>query len=575
MAQVISTQDEDSRTTQGVSHKEMGAVPTSWSGTPEARARHDLVISKAVPGKCYLKMVFFFNWFDDVDLETLEMYLMCLGDRLGSDPLGMALIAELAVAGHNYLHGRPLYFDIEEGMVGPIPVVTIYNLMRESKVRVDFDQVDGLIHLKGGPSICACGGPVCGHGWSYIGLSVIFTKPERRVGASGFNMSEFLAGSGMFDQEEEDDGENFENAYSQFELTEDKRKNIDNWVRPLSTATRHMPMDRLEETDPHSRVAHDRGLSINNACNSNSQQVPAVQLPKSSKGATHREEMSEIVRKLVEKEEVKRSLKLDNLKGEISELRRQLMSKEVDGHEEPSGDEVSTVVPNDSSTQFERYSGSRRFLNTGTVLTPEQPINEYGRQSGQTVLSVSHSLVSGFYHDDSTRQKESDHVKRLKPINGLPKPFLSPRLNFLANLDTGLIRCLSKYPDDSVGCLLAFMKVCPTLPVDNLLFQVLSVTIDRHEFVYASNPFKLPYIEIGMFVTEESIAKLLSLLTGEYKQLWFQEMKGLTVPAFHKDFSTKSHDPVDKPSKHRQSYERQLTRQVPTHRTQKRSLLGF
>lgn len=583
MDSVQNTAESPSKLVVSAGPKEMGATITSWSGSKEADGRYEAVSSAAKPGFCYLRVLLYFNWFDSSNKEDLDMYIMCLTDRLGKDPEGIALLTELAVAGHNHLHSKPLYFDIEEGMVGSVTVVTIYNLMKESTARVNFTQVDGLIHLHGRPTLCSCGGPVCQHGWTYTALSVVIAKPGRRVGASGFDMNAFLNGGVFEEDEEEEDNTDFENAYSVLSMNDKAREKVASWVPPpLSVIPERQTESQKQSTSESPSAVRPSKLRRDSLLRHDSEEMQTQSKHdkfESRKGekSLGRAEMSDIVRKMVDLEALKRANKLNDLQEEIKVLRQNLMSAEVTSSkaQDDEGTVVSTVFPGDSSTQIGRYRSPRKFIHTGTVIASEQPNNEYGRRSGQTVLTVQDSMISGFYHDDVTRQREADHVGKLKPINGLPKPFLSTRLNFLANLHTALTRCLSKAPDDYVSCLLSFLRVRPVIPVDELLYQVLQVSVDRHEFVYASNPFKLPYIEIGMFISEESIAKLLSLLTGEYKSLWFQEMKGLTVPDFHDEFYSKSHDPVDRSVRKRRGSERPSSDRATPQRTQKRSILGF
>nr|UNI72637.1 MAG: nonstructural protein [Leptosphaeria biglobosa negative ssRNA virus 3]UYL94509.1 MAG: nonstructural protein [Leptosphaeria biglobosa negative single-stranded RNA virus 8] len=559
--------------------KMMGATVDSWSGTKGGQYKRDIVGAASHGGYCYLKLLYYFNWFDsetDNDenkFDDLEFYIMCLKDRLGPEPEGLKVLTELAVAGHNYLSGKPLYFDIEEGMVGVTSVAAIFDMMKESKARVDFDQVDGIIHLKGSPTFCGCEGPVCQHGWTYVALSVIITKPGRKIGASNFDMDAFLRG-GVFDQDQEDEDE-FLETYSILELSQDQKAGIRGWVpKPLSVIgempeEERQPFEAPQRTDqtpgePHKMPSRPKEKARRVSNNSD------------RPSDTLRKTMHETVQHLMRLEEVKRNQKLKNLQEEIIQLRQQLMNAEVDSPSPRAKDDVaSTILETDSSSQVGRYTSDRKFLNHGTVLAPTSPHTEHGKMSGETVMTVSESLVSGFYQNEETRQRENEHVRKLRPINGLPKPFLSSRLNFLANFHTGLIRCLAKRPEEPVRCLFSFMRTTPSIPVDDLLHQVLSVSVDRHEFVYASNPFKLPYIEVGMLVTEESIAKMLDLLTGEYKGLWFQEMKGLSVPDFHSEFLNKSHDPVERQYRKSRDEGKQISHRPPPQRQGKRSILGF
>jgi len=254
---------------------------------------------------------------------------------------------------------------------------------------------------------------------------------------------------------------------------------------------------------------------------------------------------------------------------EIKYLRQKLL-----GVAEETASEVS-VTPNDSSSVLERYATPGRLMPRGTVFTAVPVQTSAGRQQGSTMLSVHNSLVSGYYTNEDLRSQEQRSVKRLRPINGLPSPFVNSRLNFLCNFHTGLDRAKDRSQNGLLAGLFEAMRSTPLIPADDLLNQVLNCTIDREDCVFTSNAFKLPYIEIGMHVSEESLMKMFDLLYGEYKNLWFQEYKGLTVPGFHSEYASRSHDPLSRRSHRVPRKAGEAPRSRPREHVRTRTILGF
>lgn len=161
-----------------------------------------------------------------------------------------------------------------------------------------------------------------------------------------------------------------------------------------------------------------------------------------------------------------------------------------------------SLSPRDSSSVLSRYG--KTYMRNGTVLTV---VSERTEQVPTTQLTIQNHLVEGFYMTPELERLETEAVTELRPINGLVQPFKDNRLNFLMNLNTGLVRCMRYEPDDPVRSIMHCMRSKPYTPVDNLLSQVLNVSIDRHTMLFKSNPFRLPYIRVAMQVTRVSIQK--------------------------------------------------------------------
>jgi len=208
---------------------------------------------------------------------------------------------------------------------------------------------------------------------------------------------------------------------------------------------------------------------------------------------------------------------------------------------------ADTLSPMDSSSVIGRYG--KRYMDRGTVLTVRPVATEADVRSGRTVLTADSFLVEGFKQDEATASREKKSLRKLSPINGLPRPFQSNRLNFLANFHTALD--LLPQGHSLLENLLHAIRETPQTPEAILLHQVLVCTMDRRAGTFSANPFILPYIEIGMVLTEESVEKSFDMLRFEYQSLWFQEMKGIRVPDFHRNYKGKNRAPLINPRSNR------------------------
>jgi len=245
---------------------------------------------------------------------------------------------------------------------------------------------------------------------------------------------------------------------------------------------------------------------------------------------------------------------------------------------------ASTIMPNDSSSVIERYK--RKFVDTAT----------YNMRSSKTELEplslkerpeLVKDVVGGFQMTPSMALKEQEQVDRVYLINGLAAPFKNPRLNFLCHFHTALLECSFNPMTDPIEALQEIGTTRPKNPTGELMKQVVQRTFDFDELVVVANPFRIPFLEVGMNVTEAIVMKSLDLLQAEYKTFWFQELKCLKMPQFHDDYSsytTEVRDPyLNERRRRRRSSSRHQgsqngTREGEAPSTERRrtpSLLGF
>jgi hypothetical protein len=216
-----------------------------------------------------------------------------------------------------------------------------------------------------------------------------------------------------------------------------------------------------------------------------------------------------------------------------------------------------SVLPDDSSSNIGRYK--KQFLPHGYSAGTHLPMMEeeeetlggdvqpvYVMSKGRTVLSVGDAITRPAFVKDVTVgfRKTNDMVKlenqvlsTIHPINGLATPFKSTRLNMLIHFHTAISNVLPKIgQSDYIRMMWHMNKYKATTPSEELAYQVVSKTFNLSEGVVMANPYRLPFIEVGMQVNDPTIVKCFTMLRSEYEQLWFEEMKHLWVPDFHSTF---------------------------------------
>lgn len=201
----------------------------------------------------------------------------------------------------------------------------------------------------------------------------------------------------------------------------------------------------------------------------------------------------------------------------------------------------SELRPDDSSSNLGRYK--REYLHPGSVLASRR-----GGRGGATQedlvkydLPAIPEVVVGFVKTAEVARKEIFNYHQVMPINGLARPFRNQRLNLLCHMHTAIVRLSgSERPKDLITHLKALSERKSLTPTTELLNQIVKLTFDWDDMEVAANPFRLPYIEPHMAISDDSLSKCVDLLWSEYRSLWFEEMKSLEVPSFSSDYHSKS-----------------------------------
>jgi hypothetical protein len=243
-------------------------------------------------------------------------------------------------------------------------------------------------------------------------------------------------------------------------------------------------------------------------------------------------------------------------------------------------DVQESISPLDSSSQFGRYS--KRFLDYGTVLsdsTLRQQITDKLKVMSVddgSILEMDNQLIKGHYSTEELKTGVTESIDQLQPINGLPRPFTNARLNFLMNLHTAIEETLELNKGSYLSSVIGISKTKSVKPHVKLLKTVIRSSFDLKLMHIQSNCFRLPYINVGMAISEKTLCILFDLLRIEYKTSWFDEFKGLKVPDFHGVYATLDGESFKVSKSESRGKGRQIVYQERKASSSKRpSLLGF
>lgn len=475
-------------------------------------------------GRCYVRLLIFSNELARLPFVDFELAVERFVGTLKEYPLGHDIFVELPIM-NNLGMTDSIVRRLNDGQVD-----SIYGDMIAGKARVKATRVENsdLFHIESLPfrPFCECVGPVCLHGWNFRMCMVALTMGGRRVGASHFNINEFL--------QEFDEGDRettFQEAFSQLTPTPkgmgEVNDTVNRWkdtatktTEPILSSVPEEPVRAFNSTKKHSRQ-NSRDLPRPLATKVSREEAEVNLIRNAKRMGTRLKALADLLELQADAKQ------REYFSGPTPPASPELQSAKLSGYEE-------SLAPHDSSSVLGRYG--KQFMKPGTILTVQPAGNEKDRLEDRTRLTVENHLIDGYQKTELIVQREAKSIQKLRPINGLPRPFTNTRLNFLCNLHTAMTLKLKKHSGSHLEAMYDAMRNKPSLPVESLLCQVLTTTIDRHEGTYTSNAFNLPYIEVGMQFTEESVVKMFDLLQLEYKRVWFQEMKNLIVPNFHGDY---------------------------------------
>jgi hypothetical protein len=443
-----------------------------------------MIESQSNNGKCYIRLLSMLPAFKKVSLNVLENVIVHMTMTLGSKPDGTDVITELYIANELMIGATIESLNRNMISIGSASTGEFMRLLFNSRMRYTWEEIDGVHHIGGYIEDRGGSGDGIFNDFGYDSRFVLcmIVNPGVKVGAK----TDY---AGLFDEVEE-------------------------IIHGNQNDSGYYDTNREDENEELRSKMHDRLREIEQL----NSQVRGLQ-SKIARVADHQ-----------------RSPELDELMVKrFNELFEKRMKMET--NEQIESTELS---PDDSSSHMSRYKN--KYLDDGTIFD----VNANGTTQLSTIRPISDlrsekQVVVGFKKTQDMLTKESKIYSRVNCINGLANPFQSHRLNFLCHFDTAIrsIR-LRKGPDTYYDKLKWISNHKSMSPSQELLYQVVINTFDFDDERVVANPYRLPFLEVGMLLSDECLATCFDLIRLEFKSLWFDKMKFIMIPDFHDDFKAYS-----------------------------------
>jgi hypothetical protein len=496
-----------------------------------------MIESQSTNGRCYVRLLAMLPAFKACGVKELEHAIVYMTQALGIKPEGSKILPELFIT-NKVLEGDldfPTNANYES--LNAINSVQFMETIFNSTVRFAWEEIDGVQHIGGYIDTGVQDREVyneLGYGARFIMCVII--NPGVRVGSE-------MTFHNLFDQIENFNEIEYDNQREQEEVVEL------NYHKP--------PNMRVETNFNDSGIASENDeLKVN--LNDRLKEIEVLN-----------KQVNALQRRIGSTANHQRSPELDDMTirrfNDLFNKQTMLNAKSPKTH----------VFPDDSSSNIGRYNN--KYLEDGTIIDV--------RGNGQTVLQTSRAygslrpdkeVVVGYKRSDEMVVRENKIYQRVNAINGLANPFHSHRLNFLCHFDTAIKSIQLRKEDYTHFDVIVWISKHKSLsPSQELLYQVVMNTFDLENTRIVANPYKLPFLEVGMLISDDCLAKCFDLMRLEHKTLWFEKMKGLTIPEFHNDFSThKEHKLTSGKDKVKDPKEVRLTKQGGKPMTQRRKSSG-
>jgi len=443
-------------------------------------------------GFCYLYLLASLPAVSDCSPTALSHAIKALKKKLGPNADGTDFLTELVMV-NRVLSGKNSLQEYQNDDSNMIlsqadHIRTLQEIMK-SKCTFTMTEDSGLIHLTSATATCDCNEIVCDHGWATRFILSLLTRDGCKIG--GEPRLEDILGPG------------FEFATDEDYIT-DPDDEEDTKPQNVPSLTRELESDMVNMVSDH---LSSRTMAL---------------------------------------EEALRQLKEESVQKKSQEALQ--ASPYENSSAADSGEETDTIMPLDSSTNLGRYTSGKIFMRKGSVsgshLAPEVVLPQRLKTKPVTKLQGSNSddmvrdVIRGFLKTPKMIKQEQEEVAKVGLINGLAAPFSNPRLNFLMHFHTALEDVMRSGEPRYI--LEAWADLLAQNPTEELLKVVVNRTFDFHRNIVKTNIFKLPYIEVGMELSDRNLIMCFDMLHNEYRSLWFQNMKCLSVPSFAQDFEKQS-----------------------------------
>jgi hypothetical protein len=457
-------------------------------------AKIDTIEMMADEGFCYLKLCIMLKNFKECSVDHFFEALSKLKSNCGPFPTCSGVFLELGIMDarlDNLKNGHDL--NAEEFTFNK----HVYAEMMENRCRFSVDDRGSSFHI-GAYMVDECfhQDAICNHGWSSKMTVVALAGKDKKIGGTVVDLND-LFGDGEFSDLTMTPTEILGNNLLEPPL-------IERYKLGQSIVSQQETIDRLSR-----EISENVGESLNK------KQEPRL------KAQMNRLSENELMEKLLDR---------------MSKIEQKLSSQSNEGESCAvySGEELD---PSDSRSNL--TVANKRYMNQGTILTSQKD----GRMKLSKIIEVpnlepSCQVVMGFVKTPEMESKEDKIRQSIRPINGLAKPFCDNRLNLLLHFNTAVV---TNMPIESTsGYATSLIKILsrkPRTPSEQLTKLIISRTFDFEDRTVIANPFKLPYIEVGMMISDNCLAACFTLLDDELRRLWFDNMKSLIVPSFHGKFS--------------------------------------
>lgn len=499
------------------------------SHAENCRLNSNLVFKKQhEPGFCYTTLVRCLPSFEKAEHNVFSDALERFTDSLGEEPKGKEVILWLCLLEH-VLNGTSDVSILKSDSNDPMPFLHVESHLKTlakistSFYRFEFRENGGRLHILGEPgNRCGCAAIYCDHGWASRYILQLITREGQTVG-SDIDFSELFGA----------DLSRPEPSELETGLRTEKNKQTEELLKKSQTLPKKQVESERRDVDDLHQMAMREQLS-NDMVRLLQQQLDA-----------RTETLQLTVEALLEQ------------KNKTHRSRRQseeLSSDCLDSGTDDDSGTIRTLKPSDSSSVLERYETQRRFMPQGSVSAGlVKPKHVYTMKRTSSILEPvqevedltrTFDVVQGFVKTQSMREKERASLSKVYAINGLAAPFKDKDLNFLIHFHTALETCGMNPMDRPIDAFEYLGSLKPRNATEELMKQVICRTFDFDEMTVISNPFQLPFINVGMNVTESVLCKCMSLMMSKYRNAWFDQLKCLKVPPFHNEFDEYSNDIV-------------------------------
>jgi hypothetical protein len=509
---VIVSSDTLIHLLHGVPKDEDGAMlppqkPVSSLGTKKL-----LIESQSSNGRCYLRLLSSLPSYRTCTPKILESVIIDLSTRLGQNPESKEILPYLVAAElmmrneHEELNWdfieRTLF--MQDQFMKDSSSLMKY-LMRDNTSRFGFEEIGGVYHIGHYIVNDPCDSIMCDHGWAPRFIMAALTRDGARIGAT-IDIDQLFIDV-LSGNDEAADIEDYRSCITvQQSRIKELEQKLDNTNNALEREFTRKNDDGSEEKVINSRL--------------NLHKTPTIE----QYLTTNETDIEKIIN--------------DKIISIFEGMRPQPLSSRSELG--LAKGKAESLLPDDSSSQLERYN--RSYMPEGTV---------YDITGKGTQLAIAHKIelpkiteeqeevnvVQGFIKTETHRRLEKESLSKLAPINGLANPFKSSRLNLLCHFHTAL-----QTIDTGLGVETNYDRVKwlndyeAKNPSQELAYQMIVRTFCFRTGSIIANPFKFPYIEVGMLISDDCLYKSFDLMRSEYKTLWFDEMKSLAVPSFHDDY---------------------------------------